>query len=141
MRQKVILDTGPLVAFLNSRDKYHAWSELEWGKIDPPFVTCEAVLSEACFLLGAIGGGQSAVIELLKRNIVHTPVRIDENIIQIGWLLKKYADIPMSFADACLVRMTELYAESPVLTLDTDFRIYRKNKTQMIPTIFPPDLK
>jgi len=46
----------------------------------------------------------------------------------------------MSLADACLVRMSELHADSPVLTLDDDFRIYRKNKRQAIPILSAPDL-
>jgi len=140
MKRRMILDTGPLVALINGRDKYHKWATLQWAQIDPPLLTCEAVLSEACFLLGSFDGGQIAVFEFLSRRILHTPFRLGEHVNQIGWLLQKYSNIPMSLADACLVRMTELYPESLVLTLDTDFRIYRKNKRQVIPVLSPPDL-
>ncbi|MFH1351883.1 MAG: PIN domain-containing protein [Pseudomonadota bacterium] len=140
MKRQVILDTGPLVAFINGRDRYHKWSILQWAQIDPPFLTCEAVLSEACFLLKGNEGGQAAVLELLRRGILHLPFRIDEHVNQIKWLLQKYSDVPMSLSDACLVRMSEMHADSPVLTLDDDFRVYRKNKRQIIPILSPSDL-
>jgi predicted nucleic acid-binding protein len=140
MKRQVILDTGPLVAIINGRDRYHKWATLQWSQIDPPLLTCEAVLSEACFLLRGREGGQTAVLELLKRKILDTPFRMDAHVNQISWLLLKYFNVPMSLADACLVRMTELYPESSVLTVDSDFSIYRKNKRQVIPVLSPPDL-
>jgi predicted nucleic acid-binding protein len=139
MKRQVILDTGPLVAFINGRDRYHEWSTLQWSQIDPPFLTCEAVLSESCYLLKGIEGGQAIVLELLRRGVLNLSFRIDDSIKQITWLLQKYSDVPMSLADACLVRMSELYAESHVLTLDDHSRIYRKNKTQVIPIFSPSD--
>lgn len=139
MKRQVILDTGPLVAFINGRDRYHEWSTLQWSQIDPPFLTCEAVLSESCYLLKGIEGGQAIVLELLRRGVLNLSFRIDDSIKQIAWLLQKYSDVPMSLADACLVRMSEQYAESHVLTLNDHFRIYRKNKTQVIPIFSPSD--
>ena len=138
MKRHVILDTGPLVAFINSRDKYHHWAVAQWGQVEPPLLTWEAVLSEACFLLSHLEGGQTAVIELMNRKVLHTPFSLFEHASQIGWLLRKYSNVPMSLADACLVRMTELVPDGTLLTLDTDFRVYRKNKKQVIPVLFPP---
>ena len=140
MKQQVILDTGPIVAFINGRDRYHKWAMLQWAQIDPPLLTCEAVLSEACFLLSRLSGGQEALLELFNRGVLHIPFRLIEHVNQIARLLKKYSNVPMSLADACLVRMTELYSESTVFTLDTDFKIYRKNKRQVIPILSPPGL-
>ena len=140
MKRQVILDTGPLVAFINGRDRYHQWSVSQWAQIEPPLMTCEAVLSESCFLLRDTGKGALTVLELLKRGVLNLPFRIDDSFDQIKWLLQKYSDIPMALADACLVRMSELYINSQVLTLDNDFKIYRKNKRQVIPLLTPPDL-
>ena len=137
MKGQVILDTGPLVALINGRDKYHKWARLQWDQINPPLLTCEAVLSEACFLLRALDGGERAVLELLQRRILHIPFRLVEHVKQIAWLLKKYSNVPMSLTDACLVRMAELYSEGLVLTLDADFGIYRRNKRQVIPILTP----
>ena len=141
MKQRVILDTGPLVAFINGRDKYHEWSKLQWSQIDPPLLTCEAVLSEACFLLRHDRKGPLSVIELLRRGVLNSTLRIDDSLDQIKWLLQKYSDIPISLADACLVRLSEVYSESQILTLDSDFRIYRKNKRQVISLLAPSDFK
>ena len=52
-------------------------------------------------------------------------------------MVRRYNDVPMSLADACLVRLAELYPQSPVLTLDSDFVAYRKNGRQLIPIISP----
>lgn len=140
MKRQVILDTGPLVAFINGQDRYHQWSILQWGQIAPPLLTCEAVLSESCFLLRGDEGGQVAVLELLKRGVLNVTLRIEDSVIEISWLLRKYSDVPMSLADACLVRLSELYIDSPILTLNNDFKVYRKNKRQVLPLLSPPDL-
>ena len=140
MKRQVILDTGPLVAFINGRDRYHKWSVSQWAQIEPPLMTCEAVLSESCFLLSDTGKGSLTVLELLKRGVLSLPFRIDDSFDQIKWLLKKHSNIPMALADAWLMRMSELYINSQVLTLDNDFKIYRKNKRQVIPLLTPPDL-
>ncbi len=137
MKQRVIVDTGPIVAFVNGGDKYHGWAKLQWAQIEPPLLTCEAVLSEACFLVRGLAGGQAAVLELLKRGVIIPAFALDDPVTQIAWLLQKYSNVPMALADACLVRMAELYADSHVLTLDMDFRVYRKNKRQVIPIISP----
>ena len=139
MKRRVILDTGPLVAIINGSDKYHKWATLQWAQIEPPLLTCETVLSEACFLLGGLDGGQIAVFELFKRRILHIPFRMIEHVNQIAWLSQKYSNVPMSLADACLVKMAEVYPESSVFTIDNDFNIYRKNKRQIIPVLSPYD--
>ena len=53
-------------------------------------------------------------------------------------LLRRYRNVPMSLADACLVRLSELYGDCAVLTLDSDFRIYRRHGRQVIPVLAPP---
>jgi len=105
--------------------------------MQPPLRTCEAVLSEACFLLRHVKGGPDAVLALLARNVVSVSFRLgDESGAVRRWMLR-YGDTPMALADACLVRMTEIDAGSTVLTLDADFRVYRKHGTQAVPTILP----
>lgn len=140
MRLKVLLDTGPLVAFLNRHDRYHAWAIEQMAVIEPPLATCEAVLSEACFLLRQLPGGCEAVLKLVQRELLALPFRLENESAQVSKLLARYADVPMSLADACLVRMAELHAESVVLTLDRDFKVYRKSSRQVIPTIMPEKL-
>ena len=134
---RVVIDTGPIVALLNRRDRHHAWVREVLDAVDPPIFTCEAVVSEACFLLGRVAGGQDAVLELLASDVVNIDFRMLPEIAAVQGLMRKFATVPMSLADACLVRMTELEAQSVLVTLDGDFRVYRRNRRQIIPTIMP----
>ena len=134
---RVIIDTGPLVALLNRRDSHHAWVREVLDTIEPPIFTCEAVVSEACFLLRRLVGGQEAVLELLSKDVLKVDFRMLSEIDALRGLMHKFTNVPMSVADACLVRMTELDVQSVIVTLDGDFRVYRRNRRQVIPTIMP----
>ncbi len=137
MNRRVLLDTGPLVALLNRHDEHHEWATLRCGQAAPPLLTCEPVLTEACFLLRAMPGGSHAVLELIRRGFVEVAFHLEEHAEPLARFMRKYANVPMSLADACLVRMAELSAESMILTLDHDFRIYRKNGRHVMPVIMP----
>jgi predicted nucleic acid-binding protein len=140
VKTSIILDTGPLVALIDSRDRHHDWSESRWSEIAPPLLTCESVISEACFLLDQTRAGGGPVFEMIARKAIRLSFRLDERVRDIAALRKKYANVPMSVADACLVRMAEQVPGSAVLTLDGGFRIYRKHDRQVIPLILPPDV-
>ncbi|WP_017719821.1 type II toxin-antitoxin system VapC family toxin [Kamptonema formosum] len=140
MRQRVLLDAGPLVALLDRRDRFHSWVTGEWANIAPPLLTCEAVITEACFLLRNVYAGKQAVISLVNTGVIQIPFRLSEESASIAELLTRYQSVPMSLADACLVRMAELYSGSLLFTLDSDFRIYRKNRNEMIAVIMPEDV-
>lgn len=134
---RVVIDTGPLVALLNRRDRYHAWVREVLDTIEPPVFTCEAVISEACFLLRGLTGGQDAVLELLASDVICVDFQLAAELVPVRNLMRKFASVPMALADACLVRMSELDPKSLVLTLDADFRLYRRNRRQVIPSIMP----
>jgi uncharacterized protein len=137
MRRRVILDTGPLVAFLLHNDRYHTWTKEQWAEIERPFLTCEPVLTEALFLLRSLPGANAGVWDLLRRGGIQLSFRLNEHVEPLSLLMKKYANVPMSLADACLVRMAETIPDSAILTLDEDFRIYRKSNRTIVPTILP----
>ena len=132
-----IVDTGPLVALLDRRDRYHSWAREILEPLEPPVFTCEPVLTEACFLFRGVGGLSDAVLELLARGLVDCGFQVEPEIGSLRTLMRKYAEVPMSLADACLVRMTELSERSAVVTLDGDFNLYRRNRRQVVPTIMP----
>ena len=134
---RVVIDTGPIVALLNKRDRHHAWVREVLGTVHAPVYTCEAVVSEACFLLGRVVGGQDAVLVLLANAVLKVDFQLAAEIDAVRGLMRKFASVPMSFADACLVRMTELDVRSTIVTLDADFRVYRRNRRQVIPTLMP----
>lgn len=137
MKSLVIVDTGPLVALLNRRDSHHKWVVRQLADIQPPMLTCEAVLAEATYLTRAVPGARAALIEMLGEEFLKIGMAVAEHHSAILAMVRRYTDVPMSLADACLVRLAELYPQSPILTLDGDFVIYRKNGRQVIPMICP----
>lgn len=137
MKQNVIADTGVLVAYLNRREKFHEWTKERLKNIASPLLTCEAVIAEACFLLSKTDGGIEKLFELLESGFIVIAFQLENEIAIIKELVSRYANVPMSLAGACLVHMSEQYAESDVFTLDSDFRVYRRNKRQDIPLIIP----
>jgi len=139
VKKQVIVDTGPLVALIDARDGHHQWTVAQWGEIEPPLLTCESVVSEACFLLDQTRAGSGAVLEMLLRKAIKLDFHLDEHLKEVRALQRKYADVPMSVADASLVRMAEQLSRSAILTLDGDFQVYRKHGRSVIPLIAPDD--
>jgi uncharacterized protein len=136
MKSQVLVDTGPLVALFDRNDTYHDWASEQWAQITPPLLTCEAVLSEACFLLQNCDSGP-AVLEAVRRGAIQIAVQLGDHIDRVSQLMAKYAQVPMSLADACLVCLAELYPGSTVFTIDQDFHIYRKHGRTVIPVLMP----
>ncbi|MFQ5570370.1 MAG: type II toxin-antitoxin system VapC family toxin [Rhodothermales bacterium] len=136
---KVLLDTGPLVALLNRRDHSHRWSVARTAHLPRPFYLCEAVLTEAFFLLRGIPDGMERLTrQLALREWFDFSFSFADHQDRVGELMLKYRNVPMSFADACLVRMTEVVKDAHILTLDRDFYIYRKQRNQELRVISPP---
>lgn len=137
MTRRVVVDTGPLVALLNRGDRCHAWARDTFAEIAPPLLTCEAVLAEAWHLLRRFSRGRDAILDLLARNVIVIAFDLGAEVLSVRKLAAKYASVPMSLADGCLVRMSELYADAAVITLDSDFSVYRKHGRQVIPLLCP----
>lgn len=140
MSRVLLLDTGPLVAAINGRDRFHIWARELLGNIKPPIFTCEAVLAEACFLLQRTHGGSAAVLEFVRRGVLLPQFSLTEHAASITKLMNKYTDVPMALADACLVRMSELHDDCKVASFDSDFLIYRRNGRNTIPLTMPAEL-
>ena len=136
MARNVLVDAGFLVALLSRRDSHHPWAVTQGPGHTLPWRTCEAVLSEAFHLLGARGA--PALSALLRRRALIAAFDLDNDVESVLKLLQKYANVPMSLADACLVRMSETLPEPIILTTDSDFRIYRRHSRQMVPCLMPP---
>lgn len=135
--REVIVDTGPLVALLNARDEHHEWAKSAMDAIEPPMITCEPVLTEAAYLVRKLRGGPEAVLDLVTRQVLAVHFRVDDELLALRTLVARYASVPMSLADACLVRMAELRPRAAVLTLDADFHVYRRSGRLAIPLISP----
>ncbi len=135
--QVVLADAGPLVALLNRRDRFHDWAVARFDEFTEPLLSCEAALTEALHLLGCFAGGGEALLGLWRRGSIVAEFCAEREKTSLRKLMLKYRDLPMSLADACLVRMTELHAEARVWTLDAHFAIYRRHGRKIIPRLAP----
>jgi predicted nucleic acid-binding protein len=132
---KGIADTGFIVAFGNRSDSHHAWAVDLARTITEPLITCEPVLAEAAFHLGS----SAYVLALIRDEMLRVAFDCARNLDQLSSLARRYEDRKPDLADLCLVRMSELYPRHWVITVDeNDFRVYRRNKREVIPTICPP---
>ena len=134
---KVLLDAGPLIGYLNRKDQYHDWAVESWAAMTEPLWTCEAVLSEAIFNLQSEGMSLDSILSYLESGIIRLDFSMEDNRADVLNLLRKYADQPMSLADACLVRMAELNGNCQIFTTDRDFLVYRRKGRSVIPLLTP----
>ena len=134
---QVIVDTGPLVAFLDAGDSNHEWAVSQFRKLTGALLTCEPVLTELAFLTFSRGMAPENFYQLFRRGIIGIDFDLSAHWEALERMMKSYSDLPMSIADACLVRMSETKPESVVFTLDRDFTIYRRNRRRKIPLLAP----
>ena len=135
----VVVDTGPVIALLDADEAHHGWARRTFDDLLPPLLTCEAVLSEASFLLRRAGADASLPAALVERGVLKIAGgwAFGEDARAVGRLMRRYANVPMSFADACLVRIVEAIPHASLMTLDSDFRIYRPASRRVIPLFMP----
>ena len=140
MRPTVVVDTGPIVALLDADEARHDWARARFEELRAPLLTCEAVLAEASFLVRRAGADPSLPARLVRRGVLEVAGLFDESdddTDALIRLMRRYADVPMSFADACLVRIVEKTPHGSVMTLDSGFRIYRQARRRTIPLLIP----
>jgi len=137
MSSHLILDTGPWVALHCRDDAHHAWAKGQFALHAGPFITCEAVVAEACFLLARSGFDPARALALVERGVVRVALSLSDQIGAVRALFERYDNVPASLADACLIRLSELYDPCRVLTLDADFSIYRRHGRKVIPVLSP----
>ena len=135
MGGSVLADAGFIVALLSRDDAHHAWAMANAPLYPRPWLTCESVLSEAFHVVGS--SGMPALSELLRRRSLRVAVDLEDHVDRVLRLMQKYADVPMSLADACLVRMTETLDDPLLLTTDSDFRIFRRHGRNIVPCVVP----
>jgi predicted nucleic acid-binding protein len=132
----VLLDTGVIVALLDRSEKFHKACAQTVREVEAPLVTCEAVITESCYLLRNLSGASEAVIENITAGIFQVPFQLSRDTAGVKQVLRKYKDRKIDLADACLIRLADQFGTADILTLDQDFTIYRwgKNKPfRMLP--------
>ena len=131
---KGIADTGFLVAFANGSDLHQDWALSVASQVTEPLLTCEPVLAESAFHLRSV----SLVLEMLEEGLITLAFDCKDHLGQLNALARRYADRHPDLADLCLIRLSELNPRHSIITVDReDFRIYRRNKREVIPLVAP----
>jgi len=122
---------------LDADEANHDWVMSQVQRLRAPLVTCEAVLTEAAFLMSRAGVDSSIVPQLVTRGFVTIAKLFDDDAAQIVRLMARYRNVPMSLTDACLVKLVERTPNATLFTLDSDFSIYRQKGRRLIPLLSP----
>ena len=140
MRQgRLILDTGPLVAYLDRREDSHPCVRETFKKLHPPLLTCEAVITESCFLLQHLPDAIDQIGMWMNDGHIQVVFSLGDAHTRVFELMQKYRDLPMALADACLVVMIEKGIGSRVFTLDGHFNTYRHSGRRVLPVLMPEE--
>lgn len=121
----VLLDTGVIVALLDRSERFHESCARAIRDLEVPMVTCEAVIAEACYLVGNFPGAAETIIENVAAGIFQIPFQLAGETAGLRQTLRKYRDRNIDLADACLIRLADRFETPDILTLDGDFKIYR----------------
>ena len=136
---KVLADTGPLVALIDPDTREHDWTRDHAMALPKPLLTSEPVLTEAAFLLTRDGFDADELFALAEAGVITIGLRFEDERAALRSLMRRYRNVPMSLADATLVRLSEMYRDSRVFTFDTDFRIYRRHGNKAVPVLMPEE--
>ena len=134
MRHNVVVDSGAIVGLLSKNDQKRNTAVTLFEELNRLPLTCEAVITESCFLMRQSSNGERQVLEMIRSKALQIAFSLADEVERVEALMQKYKNVPMSLADACLVRMSEIF-DAPVFTFDSDFKVYRRNGKQRIPLI------
>lgn len=137
MTRWAIADTGPLVAYFDRREVHHDWAVAQMDTLEPPLLLSEPVLTETLFLLRRYPEVADALMAMLERDVLKVAFHLGDHVAEVRALMQRYADTPMSLADACVVRMSELHERHAVLTFDSHFSVYRRFGREPLPVLSP----
>lgn len=125
-----LLDTGCIVALLDRSERNHERCVEVLSELTAPLATCEAVIAESCYLMRRVDGAAKAIVENVAAGVFRIPFRLEASSESVQRLMHRYRDVPMDFADACLVQMADELDTGDILTLDSDFNVYRWRRTR-----------
>ena len=133
----VLLDSSVIVALLDKRERLHGQCVRVLEELELPLVTCEAVISESCYLLRRIPNASARILANVEEEIFQIPFQLTHSAASVHEILSKYRDLPASFADACLVQMADELNTGDILTLDSDFKHYRWRRNRAFRLLIP----
>jgi predicted nucleic acid-binding protein len=137
--EPILIDTGAIFALFDEDDWAHERCVRALERIHRPLVTCEAVITESCYLLRRRRDAVDAVLANVETGFFGIPLRISHSSRQIREIFRKYGDTPADFADACLIAMADELNIGDILTIDSDFKHYRWRRTRKFNMLIPLD--
>jgi len=126
----VLVDTGCIVALLDRSERHHEHCVEVVTELSAQLATCEAVVAESCYLLRSLHGAASAVLKNVHNGVFRLPFRLEASADAVRRLLRRYRNVPMDLADGCLVQMANELDTGDILTLDSDFEVYRWGRSR-----------
>lgn len=136
--KRVLVDTGPLVAFMDRGEPFHEWSVAQLEQVRGSIVSCEAVIAETDYIVRSRGGNPAGLYDRIADGTIDVSFSLTREVRAVARLLQRFADQQMQLADACLVRLSELHEDCVLLTTDVrDFSVYRRFERQRIPFLAP----
>jgi len=133
----VLLDSGVIVALLDRSERFHQSCRVALEEAGGLLVTCEAVIAESCYLLRNVPGAPETVLANVEQGVFQVPFQLSRSAAEVRRILRKYRDVPIDLADACLIRLADQVVTPDILTLDRDFKIYRWGKNRPFRFLVP----
>ena len=137
MSARALIDSGPLVAFLNRRDRLHTWAREVFAGTPGPYLTAEGNLGEVCHLLERETlKGSLRLYELLDTGLVQV-ASLHESLPAVQVQAARFKDRRVDFADACLLVLAERWPKLPLITVErSDFVVYLRDRPERL--VLPP---
>lgn len=137
--RRCLVDAGPLIALFDRSDDFHKKAVKFMKSFEGRLVTSWAVITETLHMLDFNVNVQVDFLEWLERGALEVYDLNREHMARIIELTKKYSDVPMDFADATLMALSESEKLREIVTIDSDFHVYRNLRREMLRNIFDPD--
>ena len=135
----ILVDTSFIIALYNKSDRRHAQCMYMLDAVEQQAVTCEAVVTESCYMLRQVRGAMADILATIETGALEIRFQLDRSAGKVRALLEKYRDLPASLADACLVQMADELDTGDILTLDSDFKRYRWRRNRAFNLLIPLD--
>ena len=133
----VLIDTGAIVALLDRSERHHEACVETLEHLTSPLVTCEAVIAESCYRMRRLPGAAEAVLENVAKGVFRIPLELAAAAPQVQRILRKYRNQEIDLADACLIHLAGEVRSGDILTLDSDFEVYRWGANRPFQRLLP----
>jgi predicted nucleic acid-binding protein len=133
----VLLDTGAIVALLDATDHFHQRCADALAELRAPLITCEPVIAESCYLLRNIEGAAEAILGSIASREFLLPIALADMASPVQRMFRKYRDRRIDLADAALIHLANEFQTADILTVDSDFHVYRWGRNNVFRMLVP----